>query len=157
MFLAYRFPSRNIGACHKCLSMQAFSHHTRLPIYRSAHYACSKSLLRQYLAECDEVVLMKDGQVAEHGIHAQLMARGRDYATLFTSVQQEVQFITTLRETSRVTRLRSSSRRLLHNSWSVACKAVGLEMTIQSLRLYFMSALICERSTCRTRPWRDLS
>ncbi|XP_053336078.1 ATP-binding cassette sub-family C member 5 isoform X1 [Clarias gariepinus] len=49
----------------------------------------------QYLAECDEVVLMKDGQIAEHGTHAQLMARGRDYATLFTSVQQEVQFATT--------------------------------------------------------------
>ncbi|XP_053497408.1 ATP-binding cassette sub-family C member 5 [Ictalurus furcatus] len=43
----------------------------------------------QYLAECDEVVLMKDGQIAEHGMHAQLMARGRDYATLFTSIQQE--------------------------------------------------------------------
>ncbi|XP_053092755.1 ATP-binding cassette sub-family C member 5 [Pangasianodon hypophthalmus] len=43
----------------------------------------------QYLAECDEVVLMKDGQIVEHGTHAQLMARGRDYATLYTSVQQE--------------------------------------------------------------------
>ncbi|KAI4897311.1 hypothetical protein NFI96_034019, partial [Prochilodus magdalenae] len=43
----------------------------------------------QYLAECDEVVLMKDGQIAEHGTHDQLMSRGRDYATLFTSIQQE--------------------------------------------------------------------
>lgn len=41
---------------------------------------------------------MKDGQVAEHGTHAQLMARGRDYATLFTSVQQEVQCSPMLRE-----------------------------------------------------------
>ncbi|XP_066523942.1 ATP-binding cassette sub-family C member 5 [Hoplias malabaricus] len=43
----------------------------------------------QYLAECDDVVLMKDGQIAEHGTHAQLMSRGRDYTTLFTSIQQE--------------------------------------------------------------------
>ncbi|XP_035377481.1 multidrug resistance-associated protein 5 isoform X1 [Electrophorus electricus] len=43
----------------------------------------------QYLEECDEVVMMKDGQVVEHGTHAQLLSRGHDYATLFTSVQQE--------------------------------------------------------------------
>ncbi|XP_022527761.2 ATP-binding cassette sub-family C member 5 [Astyanax mexicanus] len=43
----------------------------------------------QYLSECDKVVLMKDGQIAEHGTHAHLMSKGRDYATLFTSVQQE--------------------------------------------------------------------
>ncbi|KAI5100698.1 multidrug resistance-associated protein 5 [Silurus meridionalis] len=43
----------------------------------------------QYLSECDEVVLMKDGQIAEVGFHAQLMARGRDYAALFTSVEQK--------------------------------------------------------------------
>ncbi|XP_072524361.1 ATP-binding cassette sub-family C member 5 isoform X2 [Salminus brasiliensis] len=43
----------------------------------------------QYLAECDKVVLMKDGQISEHGTHTQLMSKGRDYATLFTSVQQE--------------------------------------------------------------------
>ena len=33
---------------------------------------------------------MKDGQVSEHGAHPQLMARERDYASLFTSMQQEV-------------------------------------------------------------------
>ncbi|XP_016092792.1 multidrug resistance-associated protein 5-like isoform X4 [Sinocyclocheilus grahami] len=43
----------------------------------------------QYLPECDEVVLMKDGQIAEHGTHVQLMEKGRDYAALFNSVQQE--------------------------------------------------------------------
>uniref|UniRef100_A0A9J8CIG3 ATP-binding cassette sub-family C member 5 n=1 Tax=Cyprinus carpio carpio TaxID=630221 RepID=A0A9J8CIG3_CYPCA len=37
----------------------------------------------QYLPECDEVVLMKDGQIAEHGSHVQLMEKGRDYAALF--------------------------------------------------------------------------
>lgn len=46
--------------------------------------------LSQYLAECDHVILMKDGQIAEHGTHSQLMGRDRDYATLFNSVQQEV-------------------------------------------------------------------
>uniref|UniRef100_A0A8C7RZD4 Si:ch211-221f10.2 n=1 Tax=Oncorhynchus mykiss TaxID=8022 RepID=A0A8C7RZD4_ONCMY len=44
----------------------------------------------QYLAECDHVILMKDGQIAEHGTHSQLMGRDRDYAALFNSVQQEV-------------------------------------------------------------------
>ncbi|KAK3526468.1 hypothetical protein QTP70_028681, partial [Hemibagrus guttatus] len=44
---------------------------------------------RKYLAECDEVVLLKDGQIAEQGTHGQLVARGRDYAMLITSVQQE--------------------------------------------------------------------
>uniref|UniRef100_A0A672S137 Multidrug resistance-associated protein 5-like n=1 Tax=Sinocyclocheilus grahami TaxID=75366 RepID=A0A672S137_SINGR len=39
----------------------------------------------QYLPECDEVVLMKDGQIAEHGTHVQLMEKGRDYAALFNS------------------------------------------------------------------------
>uniref|UniRef100_A0A671R9M6 Si:ch211-221f10.2 n=1 Tax=Sinocyclocheilus anshuiensis TaxID=1608454 RepID=A0A671R9M6_9TELE len=38
---------------------------------------------RPYLPECDEVVLMKDGQIAEHGTHVQLMEKGRDYAALF--------------------------------------------------------------------------
>uniref|UniRef100_M3ZDH2 ATP-binding cassette sub-family C member 5 n=1 Tax=Xiphophorus maculatus TaxID=8083 RepID=M3ZDH2_XIPMA len=44
----------------------------------------------QYLPECDDVILMKDGQIVEHGHHAQLMSKERDYATLFNSMQQEV-------------------------------------------------------------------
>lgn len=47
-------------------------------------------LISQYLPECDLVILMKDGQIAENGSHAQLMAKARDYASLFTSMQQEV-------------------------------------------------------------------
>ncbi|XP_073676055.1 LOW QUALITY PROTEIN: ATP-binding cassette sub-family C member 5 [Garra rufa] len=43
----------------------------------------------QFLPECDEVVLMKDSQIAEHGTHVQLMEKGRDYAALFNNVQQE--------------------------------------------------------------------
>ncbi|XP_018549671.1 ATP-binding cassette sub-family C member 5 isoform X1 [Lates calcarifer] len=43
----------------------------------------------QYLPECDDIILMKDGQIAEHGTHAQLMAKEHDYATLFSSMQQE--------------------------------------------------------------------
>ncbi|XP_076005263.1 ATP-binding cassette sub-family C member 5 [Genypterus blacodes] len=43
----------------------------------------------QYLSECDDVILMKDGQIAEHGTHAQLMGKERVYATLFNSMQQE--------------------------------------------------------------------
>lgn len=36
------------------------------------------------------MILMRDGQVAESGSHTQLMAKARDYASLFTSMQQEV-------------------------------------------------------------------
>ncbi|KAM7000367.1 ATP-binding cassette sub-family C member 5 [Tautogolabrus adspersus] len=43
----------------------------------------------QYLSECDHVILMKDGQISECGTHSQLMAKERDYATLFNSMQQE--------------------------------------------------------------------
>ncbi|KAM7417317.1 hypothetical protein PAMA_017129 [Pampus argenteus] len=43
----------------------------------------------QYLSACDDIILMKDGQIAEHGTHAQLMGKERDYATLFNSMQQE--------------------------------------------------------------------
>uniref|UniRef100_A0AAQ4RPU1 ATP-binding cassette sub-family C member 5 n=1 Tax=Gasterosteus aculeatus aculeatus TaxID=481459 RepID=A0AAQ4RPU1_GASAC len=43
----------------------------------------------QYLPDCDQVILMKDGQIAEHGTHAQLMGKERDYASLFNSMQQE--------------------------------------------------------------------
>lgn len=48
----------------------------------------------QYLPECDEVVLMKGCKIAEHGTHAYLMEKGRDYAALFNSVQQEVPYTT---------------------------------------------------------------
>uniref|UniRef100_A0A3Q3N0T8 ATP-binding cassette sub-family C member 5 n=1 Tax=Mastacembelus armatus TaxID=205130 RepID=A0A3Q3N0T8_9TELE len=43
----------------------------------------------QYLSECDDIILMKDGQIAEHGTHAQLMGKERYYATLVSSMQQE--------------------------------------------------------------------
>lgn len=44
----------------------------------------------QYLSECDQIILMKDGQIAECGTHDQLMCKERDYANLFNSLQQEV-------------------------------------------------------------------
>lgn len=43
----------------------------------------------QYLPECDDIILMKDGQISEHGTHSQLMEKGRDYAMLYNSMQQE--------------------------------------------------------------------
>uniref|UniRef100_A0A8C1IPZ5 Si:ch211-221f10.2 n=1 Tax=Cyprinus carpio TaxID=7962 RepID=A0A8C1IPZ5_CYPCA len=63
----------------------------------------------QFLPECDEVVLMKDGQIAEHGTHVQLMEKGRDYAALFNSVQQEVRYAVRW-ENTRVTH----SQNILH-------------------------------------------
>uniref|UniRef100_A0A3P9JD61 ATP-binding cassette sub-family C member 5 n=1 Tax=Oryzias latipes TaxID=8090 RepID=A0A3P9JD61_ORYLA len=49
----------------------------------------------QYLPECDDVVLMKDGRIAGHGTHAQLMDKSCEYATLFNSIQQEVRLRST--------------------------------------------------------------
>uniref|UniRef100_A0A8C5GYB6 ATP-binding cassette sub-family C member 5 n=1 Tax=Gouania willdenowi TaxID=441366 RepID=A0A8C5GYB6_GOUWI len=43
----------------------------------------------QYLPQCDDVILMKDGQISEHGTHSLLMSKERDYATLFNSMQHE--------------------------------------------------------------------
>ncbi|KAM4795961.1 MIT domain-containing protein 1 [Rhinophrynus dorsalis] len=42
----------------------------------------------QYLVECDEVLFMKDGYIAEQGKHEELMKLQGEYATLFQSMQQ---------------------------------------------------------------------
>lgn len=74
----------------------------------------------QYLPECDEVVLMKDGQIAEHGTHVQLMEKGRNYAALFNSVQQEVRYAArsscALWENTRVTHSQNILHHPLQNS-----------------------------------------
>ena len=36
----------------------------------------------QYLKDCDEVILLKDGRIAEHGSHDQLVANNQDYSEL---------------------------------------------------------------------------
>ena len=36
----------------------------------------------QYLKDCDEIILLKEGRVAEQGIHDDLMADKKDYAEL---------------------------------------------------------------------------
>ncbi|XP_030058334.1 LOW QUALITY PROTEIN: multidrug resistance-associated protein 5-like [Microcaecilia unicolor] len=42
----------------------------------------------QYLVDCDEVLFMKDGYIAEQGTHEDLMKKKGDYAVLFSSMQQ---------------------------------------------------------------------
>ncbi|XP_031752876.1 multidrug resistance-associated protein 5 isoform X2 [Xenopus tropicalis] len=42
----------------------------------------------QYLVECDEVLMMKNGSIAEQGTHEELMKYQGDYAVLFQSMQQ---------------------------------------------------------------------
>uniref|UniRef100_A0A8C1SXZ8 ATP-binding cassette sub-family C member 5 n=1 Tax=Cyprinus carpio TaxID=7962 RepID=A0A8C1SXZ8_CYPCA len=76
--------------------LSAVDTHVGSHLFHSAirHTAKSRTVIfvthqLQFLPECDEVVLMKDGQIAEHGSHVQLMEKGRDYAALFNSVQQE--------------------------------------------------------------------
>uniref|UniRef100_A0A8C1ZV06 ATP-binding cassette sub-family C member 5 n=1 Tax=Cyprinus carpio TaxID=7962 RepID=A0A8C1ZV06_CYPCA len=70
--------------------LSAVDTHVGSHLFHSAirHTAKSRTVIfvthqLQYLPECDEVVLMKDGQIAEHGSHVQLMEKGRDYAALF--------------------------------------------------------------------------
>uniref|UniRef100_A0A8C1YLZ1 ATP-binding cassette sub-family C member 5 n=1 Tax=Cyprinus carpio TaxID=7962 RepID=A0A8C1YLZ1_CYPCA len=79
--------------------LSAVDTHVGSHLFHSAirHTAKSRTVIfvthqLQFLPECDEVVLMKDGQIAEHGSHVQLMEKGRDYAALFNSVQQEVRY-----------------------------------------------------------------
>lgn len=154
MFLRYKFPWRGIIACCKFLTMQSFSYLPSLPsVYRSVQYMCFKSFLWQYLVECDEVVLMKDGQIAEQGTHDQLMARGRDYAMLITSVQQEVEFTSTLRKKH----LGPPANGVLYAAFCTIYEAwphnaAVLEMLINSCPLYFMRALIYGCSAHCIRP-----
>ncbi|XP_078268090.1 ATP-binding cassette sub-family C member 5-like [Rhinoraja longicauda] len=42
----------------------------------------------QYLVDCDEVLFMRDGCIAEQGTHEDLMTLNEDYAALFNSMQQ---------------------------------------------------------------------
>uniref|UniRef100_A0A3B3QHS8 Si:ch211-221f10.2 n=1 Tax=Paramormyrops kingsleyae TaxID=1676925 RepID=A0A3B3QHS8_9TELE len=44
----------------------------------------------QYLAECDEVVLMKDGQLFKQGSHVQLMGMENEYTALFSCTQHKL-------------------------------------------------------------------
>uniref|UniRef100_A0A8C9UYT8 ATP-binding cassette sub-family C member 5 n=1 Tax=Scleropages formosus TaxID=113540 RepID=A0A8C9UYT8_SCLFO len=45
----------------------------------------------QYLPDCDEVLLMKDGQIAEWGTHTELLDKEREYATLFTEPEEQAE------------------------------------------------------------------
>ena len=36
----------------------------------------------QYLKDCDEVILLKDGRISEHGTHDQMMKNNKDYSQL---------------------------------------------------------------------------
>ncbi|XP_063314810.1 MIT domain-containing protein 1 isoform X2 [Pelobates fuscus] len=42
----------------------------------------------QYLSECEEILFMKDGHIAEQGTHEDLMDLKGDYAALFQSLQE---------------------------------------------------------------------
>ncbi|KPP67727.1 multidrug resistance-associated protein 5-like [Scleropages formosus] len=55
----------------------------------------------QYLPDCDEVLLMKDGQIAEWGTHTELLDKEREYATLFTGMQYESLVCKNLRNKQR--------------------------------------------------------
>ena len=40
------------------------------------------TICRQYLSQCDEVLMMKDGRLVERGSHAELMERRGEYFRL---------------------------------------------------------------------------
>lgn len=43
-------------------------------------------LCLQYLADCDEVIFMKEGCITERGTHEELMNLNGDYATIFNNL-----------------------------------------------------------------------
>ncbi|XP_048461284.1 ATP-binding cassette sub-family C member 5-like [Rhincodon typus] len=55
----------------------------------------------QYLVDCDEVLFMRDGCIAEQGTHEELMTLNEDYAALFNSMQQANLIQKNLRNTIR--------------------------------------------------------
>ncbi|XP_038631368.1 multidrug resistance-associated protein 5-like isoform X2 [Scyliorhinus canicula] len=55
----------------------------------------------QYLVDCDEVLFMRDGCIAEQGTHEDLMSLNEDYAALFNSMQQANLIQKNLRNTAR--------------------------------------------------------
>lgn len=42
----------------------------------------------QYLVDCDDVILMREGTIMEQGSHDHLMKLNRDYAAMFKNFQQ---------------------------------------------------------------------
>uniref|UniRef100_A0A8C9W837 ATP-binding cassette sub-family C member 5 n=1 Tax=Scleropages formosus TaxID=113540 RepID=A0A8C9W837_SCLFO len=78
----------------------------------------------QYLPDCDEVLLMKDGQIAEWGTHTELLDKEREYATLFTGMQYESLVCKNLRNKQRA---RKDKLKVL----STADKAPALLMTAE--------------------------
>lgn len=47
---------------------------------------CCPCLCLQYLADCDEVIFMKEGCITERGTHEELMNLNGDYATIFNNL-----------------------------------------------------------------------
>lgn len=47
---------------------------------------CCPCLSLQYLADCDEVIFMKEGCITERGTHEELMNLNGDYATIFNNL-----------------------------------------------------------------------
>lgn len=41
----------------------------------------------QYLVDCDDVILMREGSIVEQGNHDDLMKLNRDYAAMFNRFQ----------------------------------------------------------------------
>ncbi|XP_078067715.1 ATP-binding cassette sub-family C member 5-like isoform X6 [Mustelus asterias] len=55
----------------------------------------------QYLVDCDEVLFMRDGCIAEQGTHEELMTLNEDYAALLNSMQQANLIQKNLRSTAK--------------------------------------------------------
>ncbi|XP_072451110.1 ATP-binding cassette sub-family C member 5-like isoform X3 [Chiloscyllium punctatum] len=73
----------------------------------------------QYLVDCDEVLFMRDGCIAEQGTHEELMTLNEDYAALFNSMQQANLIQKNLKNTTRKTG-HQGPRNLLSVSKSVS-------------------------------------
>ena len=50
---------------------------------------CCLYCLLQYLSQCDQVILLRDGMVQEKGTHTQLLDKGGEYATLIITFHSQ--------------------------------------------------------------------
>ncbi|KAJ1118458.1 hypothetical protein NDU88_006649, partial [Pleurodeles waltl] len=74
-----------LSAVDVCVGAEMFNKAIKIGLQKRSVLFVTHQL--QYLVDCDEVLFMKDGYIAEQGSHSSLMKQKGDYAILFNSMQ----------------------------------------------------------------------
>ncbi|XP_078514280.1 ATP-binding cassette sub-family C member 5-like isoform X2 [Lissotriton helveticus] len=74
-----------LSAVDACVGAEMFNKAIKIGMQKRSVLFVTHQL--QYLVNCDEVLFMKDGYIAEQGSHSNLMKQKGDYAILFNSMQ----------------------------------------------------------------------